>query len=112
MARMKKPENESEEQARIRKFMETVANHATRAEKTAWQRKRDNMEDLVKQLQPLEEELINLHFQMQPIKDQVTELRHEMVEECVHPFDLLIFKDDEAGEYVDCKFCNKKLRPL
>ena len=112
MSRTKKPENETEEQLHMRKILEAVANHATRPEKTAWQRKRDNMEELVKRLQPLEEKLIDLHFKMLPIKDEVAELRLEMVEECVHPYDLLIFKTDDDGEYVDCKFCNKKLRPV
>lgn len=105
MARMKKPENETEQQAQIRRLLETIANHATRSEKTAWSRKRKNMEILVGQLAPLENKMIELRAKMQPIYDEVAILRAEMVNDCVHPFDLLVFKEN----HVACKFCDKKL---
>lgn len=105
MARMKKPDNETEQQAAERRVLEAIANHATRSEKTAWSRKRKNMETLVGKLTPLENKMIELRSKMTPIYDEVAVLRAEMVDECIHPYDLLVNK----GEYTECKFCNKKL---
>jgi len=112
MARMKKPENESDDQAKIRRILELVANHASRPEKTSWGRKRDNMEAMVRQLRPLEDKILEIYASMIPIKDDIEILRQEMVKDCIHPFDLLKFKiDDEGHDYVDCKFCEAKMRP-
>ena len=63
------------------------------------------MEALVGKLTPMENKIIELRAKMQPIYDDVSVLRKDMVDECIHPFDLLIHK----GTYVDCKFCGKKL---
>lgn len=113
MPRMRKPENETESQATVRHILEQVANYAPRPEKTAWQRKRDNMEALVAQLRPLEDKILEIYAAMQPIKDDVAGLRQEMVKDCIHPFDLLVYKVDEAGQYhVYCKFCDSKMRPV
>jgi len=105
MARMKKPENETTDQATVRHMLETIANHATRSEKTAWNRKRKNMESLVRQLAPLENKILELRGKMQPIYDEITESRKDMIDECIHPFDLLIHKED----HIECKFCFHKL---
>lgn len=113
MARMRKPENETDEQAKIRRVLEQVANHATRPEKTSWGRKRDNMEALVRQLRPLEDKILEIYASMMPIKDDIEILRQEMVKDCIHPFDLLKYKKDEQGNYyVECKFCESKMRPI
>lgn len=106
MARMKKPADETNDEMVVRQLLETIANHATRSEKTSWQRKRDNMDKLVKQLRPLEDEMIAIRSKMIPIYDEVSTLRTEMVLECIHPFDMLIHKED----HVECKFCSAKLR--
>jgi len=112
MARMRKPENETEEEAKVRRILEQVANHASRPEKTSWQRKRANMEALVKQLRPLEDKMLEIFASMQPIKDDIEVLRQDMVHDCIHPFDLLKYKMDENGNfYIDCKFCDSKMRP-
>lgn len=109
---MRKPENETEDQAKIRRILEQVANHASRPEKTSWGRKRDNMEALVKQLRPLEDEILEIYASMMPIKDDIEVLRQEMVKDCIHPFDLLKYKSDEEGNYyAECKFCESKMRP-
>lgn len=110
MSRMKKPENETQEQAKIRYLLESVAGHATRSEKTSWERKRSNMEKLVKQLRPLEDKIMEIRAKMQPIYDEIAELRQTMVDECVHPFDMLVY--DETTHTVICKFCEKKLKPI
>lgn len=105
MSRAKKPENETFEQARIRQIFETISNNPSRSEKMSWGRKMDNMDKLLSKIRPLEEKIIELTSQKQPILDQIAILRQDMVAECVHSFEHLVFKDD----HVLCKFCNKKI---
>lgn len=112
MARMRKPENETEEQIKSRRILEQIANHASRPEKTSWQRKRANMEALVKQLRPLEDKILEIFTSMQPIKDDIEILRQDMVHDCIHPFDLLVYKEGNEGFFIECKFCSKLLRPI
>ncbi len=102
---MKKPENETPEAANTRLTLEAIANHATRSEKTAWERKRNNMDKLVKQLRPLEDKIMEIRAVMNPIYDEIAILRNNMVEDCIHPFDMLI----QHPDHVDCKFCGKSL---
>ena len=107
MARRKKPENETEEQAQLRLLFESIANHANRSEKTAWKRKLKNMGLLIEKLHPIEEEILALISEKkQPILDEVAELRSLMVKECIHPNEHLVKKDG----HVECKFCDKRLK--
>ena len=105
MARKKNPENETEEQAYQRKVLETIANASGRSEKTSWNRKMDNMVNLISRLRPIEEQIIDLNAQKTPILDEISQLRAVMVAECVHPFEQLVYKDDHA----ECKFCGARL---
>jgi predicted nucleic acid-binding Zn-ribbon protein len=106
VARRKKPENETEEQAKERLLFEQISNHADRSEKTAWKRKLDNMEKLIEKLRPIEEKILDIiRDEKQPILDEIQALRQEMVKECVHPFEHLVQKDG----HVECKFCNKRI---
>lgn len=109
MSRMKKPENETQEQYNVRKYMESISNHATRNEKTSWERKRTNMDKLVKQLRPMEDKILEIRAKMQPIYDEISDLRNLMVDECIHPFDMLVF--NEQDETITCKFCFKVMKP-
>lgn len=107
MARRKKPENETEEQAKLRLLLESIANHANRSEKTAWKRKLKNMEGLLAQLRPIEDKILTIIAEeKQPLLDKIEELRQVMVKECTHPYEHLVKK----GGFVECKFCNTKLR--
>lgn len=105
MARQRKPENETEEEANIRRMLEAVSNNANRSEKTSWNRKEDNMVKLLAQLRPIEEEILDLIGKKQPILDKIKDLRTTMVNECVHPYQHLTFHED----HIVCKFCNKRL---
>lgn len=105
MARQKKPQNETEEQARVRRMLETIANNANRSEKTSWNRKEDNMIKLLAQLRPIEDKIEELLAEKLPIMDKIQELRTTMVKECVHPFQHLVYHED----HIVCKFCNKKI---
>lgn len=108
MARTRKPEDETEEQAEVRRVLDTISNHATRSEKTAWNRKRKNLEDLVKKLRPMEDEILAIRVKMQPIYDEVAILRGDMAQDCVHPRDMLVYSADK--KHVECKFCGLKMK--
>lgn len=110
MARMKKPENETNEQSSIRRTLESVSNHARRSEKTSWERKRSNMDKLVRQLRPLEDKILEIRAKMQPIYDEISELRVTMAEECIHPYDMLVYNETEGT--VTCKFCERTMKPV
>lgn len=106
MARRKKPLNETTEQSVERKLFEDISNQSTRSEKTAWNRKMDNMVKLLARIRPLEEQILDLTAQKAPLLDEVVELRKTMVNECVHPYEQLVQRDG----YVECKFCGRKIR--
>lgn len=108
MARRKRPEGETADQARIRRAMEAISGSSTRSEKVSWDRKMDNMVKLLTTLKPIEEQILDLMAQKQPILDQVSSLRSEMVRECVHPITHLVCKETDEGEVVQCKFCMSK----
>lgn len=108
MAKVKKPENETEEESRIRKAKERVANTANRSEKTSWDRKMDNMIKLLGKLEPIEQQMSDLMALKIPIMDDVQILRMEMVKDCVHPYTHLVFHHD----HVVCKFCNNKFNVI
>ena len=105
MARRKSPENETEDQRIERQHLEAVANVANRSEKTSWNRKMNNMVSLLATLRPIEEKILELIAEKQPILDQVAELRMTMVNECIHPYEYLLHE----GDHVKCKFCDKNV---
>lgn len=104
MSRRKKPENETQEEAKIRRLFEAIADNATRGEKVSWDRKMDNMVSILAKLRPLEEQIIELMAQKQPILDEISELRREMVRDCVHPYTHLAVQQNGS---INCKFCNR-----
>lgn len=107
MARKKKPEGETQEQAEQRVQFERIANRPNRSEKVSWQRKEDNLVKLLAQLQPIEDEIFDIIIQKkQPLLDEVQELREMMVNECIHPFEHLTVNKDGN---VECKFCYREL---
>ena len=104
MPRRKKPENETAEDAIIRRQNESIADHAERSEKVAWDRKMDNMVSLLAKLKPIEDKIIDLIAEKMPIMDQIAELRRDLVKDCVHPY---MHLQNRADGTVMCKFCNK-----
>ena len=104
MARLKKPDGETSEEAQIRHAKEQVANNATRNEKVSWDRKMDNMVSILAELQPIEDAILDLQAKKMPIIDKVQALRNEMTSACVHPYTHLTYHDD----HVVCKFCERK----
>lgn len=108
MARMKKPDNETDREAEVRRILEHMANVANRSEKTSWNRKMDNLVKLMVLMEPIEQSILDIiEREKMPLMDQISELRATMVKECVHPFEYLTV--GETDEVVTCKFCNKKI---
>ena len=105
MARKRKPKNETEDEGLIRQTLETVSNVANRSEKTSWNRKMNNMVKLMSKLTPIENKILELQAQKEPLLDQVAELRGTMIHECIHPFEYLVYKED----HILCKFCERRL---
>lgn len=105
MPRRKKPQNETEQEAEVRRDLETVANVPSRSEKTSWNRKHNNMVKLLSYLNPIQEQLLELRAQEMALLDEIGVLRGTMVKECVHPYEHLLHK----GDIIECKFCGRKL---
>lgn len=108
MSRMKKPEGETPEEAKIRHAKEQVANNATRNEKVSWDRKMDNMVSLLAELQPIEDQIMDLMVKKMAFVDKIQMLRLDMVKECTHPFTHLTYHDD----HIVCKFCERKFNVM
>lgn len=89
----------------VQLILEQVANHATRSEKTAWHRKYKNMQAYVNSINEIENSILDLMEQKQQIVDKMETIRLTMIDECIHPVELLMFKEN----HIDCKFCNKQL---
>lgn len=106
MARRKKPDDETIEQAEVRRILETIADNATRGEKVSWDRKMDNMVRLLAKLRPIEDKIVDLLAEKAPLLDEVQALRKEMVKECVHPYTHLTYHDHNGT--IVCKFCERK----
>lgn len=105
MARRKKIENETAEQAEHRLIFEHISDKPTRSEKVSWERKMDNMVSLIARITPIEDQILELMAQKTPIFDEVSALRIEMVKDCIHPYTHLVLMAD----HVVCKFCNHKI---
>lgn len=105
MAKRKKPDNETHEEASVRQVLETISDNATRSEKVSYDRKMDNMVSLLAKLKPVEEKILDLMAEKAVIVDEIAELRRIMVRDCVHPYQMLVYQSDATTL---CKFCNKK----
>jgi hypothetical protein len=82
-----------------------VATQVTSSDKISWQRKYNNLQAIMDKLTPLEEKIAELTGNCIPLYDEIAVLRKVMVEECIHPADHLVHKDD----HIECKFCMKHI---
>lgn len=85
--------------------LKIISKKSDKNEKLAWVRKRKKMEELLTKLAPIEDAILKLIADKQPIVDDITELRKIMQKDCIHPEDMLV----HHGKYIDCKFCNTKI---
>jgi DNA mismatch repair ATPase MutS len=96
----------AKEQKQIQAVFTAISSHAIKGEVAAWSRKRKSIERVITtNIRPLEDKIIEANAALIPLYDQITTMRAEMVEFCIHPIDMLIYKED----HVECKFCNRKL---
>lgn len=86
--------------------LEDVSKHSDKNERLSWNRKKQKMQGFIKELEPIQEEMLKLIQKKQPILDKIEELRAVMVKECIHPIDYLAHKET----HIECKFCNSKIR--
>jgi hypothetical protein len=83
-----------------------IVNHATKNERIAWKRKHKKMTTMIEEnIQPIEEKILELTMERQVHLDELIALRDLLAKECVHPREFLV----NRGDYVLCKFCNKRL---
>lgn len=93
----------SEEQ--IREDLKQISNFQDKNIILSWKRKMKKMTTLIESLTPIQDKILALLEEKQPITDEIEVLRLEMVKSCIHPIDLLQHK----GNYIECKFCNAKI---
>lgn len=98
-------DNMLDEEAANRELQE-VSKFADKNQRLAFRRKEKRIEELIERLRPFEEEKLKIILEMQPIMDEIKKVRETMVDDCVHPIKHLVHK----GSYVECKFCNTKIR--
>lgn len=93
-------------QDRFNKMLDIISNHPTKNEIATFARRRKSIEKFIdSKINPLENEIFEINAKLETCYDELKQMREEMVSICVHPRDLLIFKDD----HVLCKFCNVRL---
>lgn len=91
---------------KINEDINRISTYRDKNERLSWKRKKDKIELLVKELEPVEQEILDLiHNKKYPLLHQIEELRATMVKECIHPRDMLV----HYGTHVECKFCEAKI---
>lgn len=83
----------------------------THTDKANWRRQQKIMIELIEELQPYEQAILEAQAEKSKIVDQIADLRQKMVHKCIHPIDHLVIKDDSPDTHiiVECKFCDKQL---
>lgn len=86
--------------------LQTIASHANKGEIAAWSRKRKAIERVIEvHIRPLEDKILEINGALMPLYDQLTKMRGELTEFCIHPIDMLVPIDN----HVLCKFCNARM---
>lgn len=94
------------DEQKISTDIQRISTHRDKNERLSFKRKKDKMEELVKELNIVNDKILKITLdEVYPIQDKITELRIEMVKECVHPKDQLV----HYGNYVLCKFCEARI---
>ena len=77
-----------------------------KGDRNSWNRKRRIMDDVLDRIRPVEDQIAILKSRMEPDYARLTELRDEMLEDCIHPEDYLVGLEDGT---VICKFCERRV---
>lgn len=87
---------------------EEVAGRASQSDKTAWKRRQANLEKVIADMAPIEQQLLELTAAKRPFLEDIERIRAEMVELCIHPAEMLVVTNTTPSHHVVlCKFCNK-----
>lgn len=89
-------------------MIKDVANHASKSDRAAWMRRVKRLDDLIKQLEPVEDKLLELLHTREKLTQQLNEVREDLVANCIHPEEHLV----SHNGYVVCKYCERKLRAV
>jgi hypothetical protein len=82
----------------------------TKSDKSQWFRKRRKLDDVIsKEIQPIEENILELMHKKQKLIDKVMLMRKELVENCIHPEQDLVYNEEDRVQKARCKFCEKKV---
>ena len=99
--------------------LEKLKSNFEKAEILAWKRKQKKMQELIDgKLEDIQSKILvsfdsnsnsilDLFLARQPILDEISDIRTEMVSTCIHPEEMLIEQDNDV---ILCKFCNKQLK--
>lgn len=99
--------DETAQERDTRLIFDQIGDLVPRPEKVAWNKKATTMSKLITSIRPLEDQILELLNQKQPIMDEISELRKDMVNTCIHPSKYLLLK---SNGIVVCKFCNKQFK--
>ena len=90
----------------VAKDIQRVSTHRDKNERLSWKRKKDKLELLIAELEPIDDKILDIILhEKYPILDKIETLREEMVKECIHPKDMLV----HHGTFLVCKFCEGKI---
>lgn len=93
------------------KYAKMISAHATQSEKTSWKRKQSRLESIINNtINPINAEIAYLHSILEESLVEMNEVKTEMVETCIHPYEYLVLHREEGGNIVECKFCEKRLK--
>ena len=86
--------------------LKQVSNFKSKSEKLSWTRKQAKIKKIIEEkLKPIQDEILKLTLEKQPIMDEIDAIRSEMVKTCIHPKDYL----EHKGDHIECKFCYNKI---
>lgn len=85
--------------------IEYIASLPSKSEVKSWERKCIALAKLLELLAPIDEQILEIIRERQPLINDIEDLRGQMTQECIHPKEHLI----DLPAYVLCKFCERKL---
>lgn len=88
--------------------MNKIANLPDRSEVRSWERKCVSLAKMLQEMEPFDEQILAIIRERQPLIQEIEDLRAQMVQECIHPIEHLV----DRGDFVHCKFCDRKLSAL
>lgn len=85
--------------------MDYIASLPTKSEVKSWERKCVALAKLLDLLAPIDEQVLEILRERQPLINEIEDLRHIMTQECIHPLEHLV----SSPKFIHCKFCDRRL---